>query len=179
MRSGCGRTSSADKAVADAAMRSRTRSTRRVSGVVRRGSTGAGRAVTALSKKVIEQRAGDLGRSRQHPARGLLGEVAPLQRNGSAAGADVKLGAGVASVHEDRVDLDDERPPRSHGCGVVASLARCAETIGVDRGEVAASMSVRPPLSTPALCIGDAANIPGSDGSTLPRLGQIAQRSGR
>jgi NADH dehydrogenase len=99
------------------------------------------------------------------------------------AGATVKLGAGVASVHADRVELDDGTTlwARTVVWGGGESASAIAEQAGPPTGR-GGRLDVQPELTVDGFpgvyAIGDVANIPAGDGTKLPQLGSVAQQSG-
>jgi NADH dehydrogenase len=101
----------------------------------------------------------------------------------TAAGADIRLGVGVAAVHPDRVELTDGTTvaARTVVWGGGESAALVAQGAGPDTGrggriDVLADLSVD---GYPGVyAIGDVANIPSTDGAPLPQLGSVAQQSG-
>jgi NADH dehydrogenase len=98
-------------------------------------------------------------------------------------GAEVRLETGVASVHPDRVELDDGTtiPTRTVVWGGGESAAPIAASGGLPTGR-GGRIEVQPELTVEGFpgvyAIGDVANIPGSDGTTLPQLGSVAQQAG-
>ncbi|NKY10235.1 FAD-dependent oxidoreductase [Cellulomonas hominis] len=98
-------------------------------------------------------------------------------------GVEVRLGTGVAAVHADRVELSDGSTlaTRTVVWGGGESAAPIVRDAGVPTGR-GGRVDVAPDLSVPGVpgvyAIGDAANIPGADGRTLPQLGSVAQQSG-
>ena len=101
------------------------------------------------------------------------------------AGAEVRLGTGIAAVYPDRVGLDDGSviPARTVVWGGGESAAAIAGNAGPTPGR-GGRLDVRPDLTVPgypgAYAVGDVANIPsGADGRVLPQLGSVAQQSGR
>ena len=100
------------------------------------------------------------------------------------AGAKIRLGAGVAAVRPDGVDLDDGStiPARIVVWAGGESAAAIAESAGAARG-AGGRIDVRADLGVADLpgvwAAGDVANIPDGDGGTLPQLGSVAQQSGR
>jgi NADH dehydrogenase len=99
-------------------------------------------------------------------------------------GAELRLGAGVAAVHPDRVELDDGTTIRTQTViwGGGESAAPIVASTGLPTGR-GGRVDVRPDLTIEGhphtYAIGDVANIPtGSDGATLPQLGSVAQQSG-
>jgi NADH dehydrogenase len=98
-------------------------------------------------------------------------------------GVQVRLGVAVKEVTEDRVVLGDGTTIGSRlvvwgGGEMAAPLAyRC----GLPQGR-GGRIDVRSDLTVPGFprvyALGDVANIPGSDGSTLPQLGSVAQQAG-
>jgi len=105
------------------------------------------------------------------------------QQRLSAHGAEIRLGTGVASVHPDRVELDDGTTVRTRtvvwGGGESASAIATASGLPTGRGgriEVQDDLTVE---GFPGVyAVGDVANIPGADGGDLPQLGSVAQQSG-
>ena len=101
------------------------------------------------------------------------------------AGADVKLEAGVAAVHPDRVEFDDKTtiPARTVVWGGGESGSAVAQTVGPVLGR-GGRLDVRPDLTVDGYpgvyAVGDVANIPSGDqdAPTLPQLGSVAQQSG-
>jgi NADH dehydrogenase len=102
----------------------------------------------------------------------------------TGVGVEVRLGTGVAAVHPDRVELDDGTaiPTRTVVWGGGESAAPIVLDAGVPTGR-GGRVDVAADLGVPGLpgvyAVGDAANIPGPDGRTLPQLGSVAQQSGR
>jgi len=98
-------------------------------------------------------------------------------------GAEVRLRAGVAAVHADRVELDDGTsiPASTVVWGGGESGSRIAEGAGPTLGR-GGRIDVQPELAVDGFpgvyAVGDVANIPGSDGQVLPQLGSVAQQSG-
>ena len=98
-------------------------------------------------------------------------------------GAEVRLRAGVAAVHTDRVELDDGTsiPASTVVWGGGESGSRIAEGAGPTLGR-GGRIDVQPELAVDGFpgvyAVGDVANIPGSDGQVLPQLGSVAQQSG-
>jgi len=99
-------------------------------------------------------------------------------------GADPRLGTGVAAVHADRVEFDDGSTISTRtviwgGGESAASVVGSATGLPTGRG---GRIDVRPDLGVDGhphvYAIGDVANIPTKDGSTLPQLGSVAQQSG-
>ena len=99
-------------------------------------------------------------------------------------GADPRLGTGVAAVHADRVEFDDGSTISTRtviwgGGESAASVVDSATGLPTGRG---GRIDVRPDLGVDGhphvYAIGDVANIPTKDGSTLPQLGSVAQQSG-
>jgi len=99
-------------------------------------------------------------------------------------GADPRLGTGVAAVHADRVEFDDGSTISTRtviwgGGESAASVVGSATGLPTGRG---GRIDVRPDLGVDGhphvYAIGDVANIPAKDGSTLPQLGSVAQQSG-
>jgi NADH dehydrogenase len=101
----------------------------------------------------------------------------------SRAGVEVRLQVGVTAVHPDRVELTDGSvlPTRTVVWGGGESAAEIAASAGPTPG-AGGRLDVLPDLRLPgfpgAYAIGDAANIPGATGDTLPQLGSVAQQSG-
>ena len=100
-------------------------------------------------------------------------------------GAEIRLGAGVASVHPDRVELDDGSviPTRTVIWGGGESAAPIAAGAGLPTGR-GGRVDVRPDLTVDGhprvYAVGDVANIPSEeDARGLPQLGSVAQQSGR
>jgi NADH dehydrogenase len=100
------------------------------------------------------------------------------------AGVQIRLGAGVAAVHPDGVDLDDGStiPSRIVVWAGGESAAEIASAAGSMRG-AGGRIDVRADLGVGDLpgvwAVGDVANIPDGAGGTLPQLGSVAQQSGR
>lgn len=100
------------------------------------------------------------------------------------AGAEVRLGTGVAAVHPDHVELDDGStiPARTvvWGGGELASAVVGSAGPPPGRG---ARLDVRADLTIDgypgAYAVGDAANIPSGSARAWPQLGSVAQQSGR
>jgi NADH dehydrogenase len=98
-------------------------------------------------------------------------------------GAEIRLGTGVASVHADRVELDDAStiPTRTVVWGGGESAAAIVAGSGLPTGR-GGRIDVQPELTVDGFpgvyAVGDVANVPGSDGSTLPQLGSVAQQAG-
>jgi NADH dehydrogenase len=101
----------------------------------------------------------------------------------TAAGADIRLGVGVAAVHGDRVELTDGStvPARTVVWGGGESAALIAQGAGPAPGR-GGRIDVLPDLSVDrypgVYAVGDVANIPSADGTPLPQLGSVAQQSG-
>ncbi|GAB7007039.1 NAD(P)/FAD-dependent oxidoreductase [Nocardioides sp. AN3] len=102
-------------------------------------------------------------------------------------GAEIRLRTGVASVHADRVELDDGTlvPTRTVVWGGGESAATIAAATGLPTGR-GGRLDVGPDLTIaghPHLyAVGDVANIPADsegDAPVLPQLGSVAQQSGR
>lgn len=119
----------------------------------------------------------------------LLGEFSAKAheyavRKLTEAGAEIRLGTGVAAVHPDRVELDDGGiiPARTvvWGGGELASPVAGKAGPSPGRG---GRLNVRPDLALDgypgAYAVGDAANIPSGESGTWPQLGSVAQQSGR
>ncbi|MGH8834295.1 MAG: NAD(P)/FAD-dependent oxidoreductase [Actinomycetes bacterium] len=99
-------------------------------------------------------------------------------------GAEPRLDTGVASVHADRVELDDGTsiPTRTVIWGGGESAAPVVQaTAGLKTGR-GGRVDVLPDLTVEGhprvYAVGDAANIPTAQGATLPQLGSVAQQSG-
>ncbi len=98
-------------------------------------------------------------------------------------GAEIRLETGVASVHADRVELADGStiPTRTVVWGGGESAAAIVAVSGLPTGR-GGRIEVQPELTVDGFpgvyAVGDVANIPGSDGSTLPQLGSVAQQGG-
>ncbi len=98
-------------------------------------------------------------------------------------GAEIRLKTGVASVHPDRVELDDGSTIRTRTVvwGGGESAARIVGTSGLPTGR-GGRIDVQPGLTVEGFpgvyAIGDVANIPDADGNTLPQLGSVAQQAG-
>jgi NADH dehydrogenase len=98
-------------------------------------------------------------------------------------GAEPRLRTGVAAVHADRVELDDGTtlPTRTVVWGGGESAAPIVQAAGLSAGR-GGRIDVLPELTVDGhphvYAVGDAANIPGADGTTLPQLGSVAQQSG-
>jgi NADH dehydrogenase len=98
-------------------------------------------------------------------------------------GAEIRLETGVASVHADRVELDDGTriPTRTVVWGGGESAAAIVASSGLPTGR-GGRVDVRPDLTVEGFpgvyAVGDVANIPGSGGQTLPQLGSVAQQAG-
>jgi len=99
-------------------------------------------------------------------------------------GAEPRLGTGVASVHADRVELDDGTSIRTRtviwgGGESAAPVVQTAVGLKTGRG---GRVDVLPDLTVEGhphvYAVGDAANIPDPQGATLPQLGSVAQQSG-
>jgi NADH dehydrogenase len=98
-------------------------------------------------------------------------------------GAEIRLQTGVASVHADRVELDDGTTIKTRtvvwGGGESAAAIAGAGGLPTGRG---GRVDVQPDLTVAGFpgvyAIGDVANIPGRDGATLPQLGSVAQQAG-
>jgi NADH:ubiquinone reductase (H+-translocating) len=121
----------------------------------------------------------------------LLAQFSPKAREYAlrkltAAGAVVRLGVGVASVHPDRVELDDGSTVQARTVvwGGGESGASVAQTAGSGLGS-GHRLDVRPDLTISGYpgtyAVGDVANIPSGVGAppSLPQLGSVAQQSGR
>ena len=98
-------------------------------------------------------------------------------------GAEIRLQTGVASVHADRVELDDGTtiPTRTVVWGGGESAAAIVASSGLPTGR-GGRVDVRPDLTVEGFpgvyAVGDVANIPASSGTTLPQLGSVAQQAG-
>jgi len=98
-------------------------------------------------------------------------------------GAEIRLETGVASVHADRVELDDGTtiPTRTVVWGGGESAAAIAAGSGLPTGR-GGRIDVEPELTVGGFpgvyAIGDVANIPDGEGATLPQLGSVAQQAG-
>jgi len=99
------------------------------------------------------------------------------------AGATIKLHAGVAAVHADRVEFDDGTtiPTRTVVWGGGESASAIAQNAGPPPGR-GGRIDVEPDLTVTGFpgvyAVGDVANIPSTEGSALPQLGSVAQQSG-
>jgi NADH:ubiquinone reductase (H+-translocating) len=104
----------------------------------------------------------------------------------TAAGAVVKLEAGVAAVHSDHVEFSDgsTAPARTVVWGGGESGSAIAQNTGPVPGR-GGRLDVLPDLTVEGFpgvyAVGDVANIPADDegGPALPQLGSVAQQSGR
>jgi NADH dehydrogenase len=102
------------------------------------------------------------------------------------AGAVVRLGTGVATVHADRVEFDDGSsiPAQTVVRGGGESGSGIAQTAGPVPGQ-GERLDVQPDLTVEGYpgvyAVGDVANIPSGAGerAALPQLGSVAQQSGR
>ena len=100
------------------------------------------------------------------------------------AGAEVRLGAGVTSVHPDRVQFNDGSAisTRTVVWGGGESGSAVAQTAGPSLGR-GGRLDVRPDLTVAGYpgvyAVGDVANIPSGEDGTLPQLGSVAQQSGK
>ena len=101
------------------------------------------------------------------------------------AGAEVRLGVGVTSIHPDRVQLNDGSSitTRTVVWGGGESGSAVAQTAGPSLGR-GGRLDVRPDLTVAGYpgvyAVGDVANIPShDDGAALPQLGSVAQQSGK
>lgn len=98
-------------------------------------------------------------------------------------GAEIRLETGVASVHADRVELDDGTtiPTRTVVWGGGESAATIVADGGLPTGR-GGRVDVRRDLTVDGFhgvyAVGDVANIPDSSGATLPQLGSVAQQAG-
>ncbi len=120
----------------------------------------------------------------------LLGAFSPkshkyAHKRLTRQGAEPRLGTGVASVHADRVELDDGTSIRTRtviwgGGESAAPVVQATDGLKTGRG---GRVDVLPDLTVDGLphvyAVGDAANIPSTQGATLPQLGSVAQQSGR
>jgi len=98
-------------------------------------------------------------------------------------GAKVLLGVGVASVDTEGVTLSDGS--RIDACTVIwaggesaSPIAGTAEVKPGRGGRIDVSADLTVPAFENVYAIGDVANIPGADGSTLPQLGSVALQAG-
>ena len=101
------------------------------------------------------------------------------------AGAEVRLGVGVTSIHPDRVELNDGSTIATQTVvwGGGESGSAVAQTAGPSLGR-GGRLDVRPDLTVAGYpgvyAVGDVANIPSPDeGAALPQLGSVAQQSGK
>ena len=100
------------------------------------------------------------------------------------AGAEVRLGAGVTSVHPDRVRFNDGSAisTRTVVWGGGESGSAVAQAAGPTPGR-GGRIDVRPDLTVagyPGIyAVGDVANIPSDEDGALPQLGSVAQQSGK
>ena len=101
------------------------------------------------------------------------------------AGAEVRLGLGVTSIHPDSVQFNDGSAisTRTVVWGGGESGSAVAEGAGPSLGR-GRRLDVRPDLTVAGYpgvyAVGDVANIPsGEDGAELPQLGSVAQQSGK
>jgi NADH dehydrogenase len=103
------------------------------------------------------------------------------------SGVQPRLGVVVASVHADRVELEDGTviPTRTVIWAGGESGASVAQTAGPSTGR-GHRIDVRPDLTVEGYpgvyAVGDVANVPASadpGAPTLPQLGSVAQQSGR
>jgi NADH dehydrogenase len=99
-------------------------------------------------------------------------------------GAEPRLSTGVASVHADRVELDDGTSIRTRtviwgGGESAAPVVQATAGLKIGRG---GRVDVLPDLTVEGhprvYAVGDAANIPDPQGGILPQLGSVAQQSG-
>jgi NADH:ubiquinone reductase (H+-translocating) len=98
-------------------------------------------------------------------------------------GVELMLGAGVTEVAADHVSLSGDTTIRTHltvwGGGEKAAPVIASSGLPLGRG---GRVTVAPDLSVDGFPgvygLGDAANIPGADGSALPQLGSVAQQAG-
>jgi NADH:quinone reductase (non-electrogenic) len=100
------------------------------------------------------------------------------------AGVTPRLGIGVTAVHGDRVEFDDGTTIRARTVvwGGGESGSEIVQGAGPETGR-GARLDVRPDLTVDGYpgvyAVGDVANIPADDSTTLPQLGSVAQQSGR
>jgi NADH:ubiquinone reductase (H+-translocating) len=101
------------------------------------------------------------------------------------AGAEVRLGLGVTSIHPDSVQFNDGSAisTRTVVWGGGESGSAVAQGAGPSLGR-GGRLDVRPDLTVAgypgAYAVGDVANIPsGEDARALPQLGSVAQQSGK
>jgi NADH dehydrogenase len=105
------------------------------------------------------------------------------QRRLKKVGVKLKLGSGVTAVTEHGVSLADgttiDTPVVVWAGGLKGSALLAESGLPVGRG---GRVDVAPDLSVPGFervyALGDAANIPGPDGTPLPQLGSVAQQAG-
>ena len=102
------------------------------------------------------------------------------------AGAEVRLGVGVTSIHPDKVELNDGSaiPTRTVIWGGGESGSAVAQTVAGPSLGRGGRIDVRPDLTVAGYpgvyAVGDVANIPSRDeGAALPQLGSVAQQSGK
>ena len=102
------------------------------------------------------------------------------------AGAEVRLGVGVTSIHPDKVELNDGSAitTRTVIWGGGESGSAVAQTVAGPSLGRGGRLDVRPDLTVAGYpgvyAVGDVANIPSPDeGAALPQLGSVAQQSGK
>jgi NADH dehydrogenase len=102
------------------------------------------------------------------------------------AGAEVRLGVGVTSIHPDKVELNDGSTiaTRTVVWGGGESGSAVAQTVAGPSLGRGGRLDVRPDLTVAGYpgvyAVGDVANIPSPDeGAALPQLGSVAQQSGK
>ena len=102
------------------------------------------------------------------------------------AGAEVRLGVGVTSIHPDRVELNDGSTIATQTVvwGGGESGSAVAQTVAGPSLGRGGRLDVRPDLTVAGYpgvyAVGDVANIPSPDeGAALPQLGSVAQQSGK
>ncbi|OWY61390.1 hypothetical protein B7486_64025 [cyanobacterium TDX16] len=101
-----------------------------------------------------------------------------------ADGVELRLGVGVTEVTAGHVTLSDGTRIDTRlviwAGGEKAVPVVAASGLPVGHG---GRVDVQPDLTVPGFpgmwAVGDAANVPGKDGATLPQLGSVAQQSGR
>ncbi|WP_426594953.1 NAD(P)/FAD-dependent oxidoreductase [Cellulomonas sp. McL0617] len=122
----------------------------------------------------------------------VLGQFSPraqayAHEHLAAVGVDLRLGAGVASVHADAVELDDgtRLPTRTVIWAGGESGAAVAQSAGPTTGR-GGRLDVRADLGVEGFpgvwAVGDVANVPSgthAGAPILPQLGSVAQQSGR
>ena len=100
------------------------------------------------------------------------------------AGVTPRLGIGVTAVHGDRVEFDDGTTimARTVVWGGGESGSEIVQGAGPKTGR-GGRLDVLPDLTVDGYpgvyAVGDVANIPADDSTTLPQLGSVAQQSGR